>query len=53
MRKLEKAVDTEGKIIYVDTSMVLTSNPPKYNYYLDEDGTQFGGYIFCHKVEFL
>lgn len=32
----------------VDTSVVLTSNPPLYSYYCKECGEN--GYIFCHDV---
>lgn len=48
---LNKAYCTCGKcgqVAEVDTSMVLTSNPPKYNYYCPHCGQH--GYVYCSEV---
>lgn len=37
-----------GKMAEVDTSIVLTSYPPQYNYYCKHCGTH--GYTFCDNV---
>ena len=37
-----------GKMAAVDTSMVLTSCPPQYNYYCKHCGTH--GYTYCDNV---
>lgn len=37
-----------GQVAEVDTSMVLTSNPPKYNYYCHHCDQH--GYVYCSEV---
>ena len=37
-----------GQVAEVDTSMVLTSNPPKYNYYCPHCDQH--GYVYCSEV---
>ena len=52
MKKLKKILK-ENNVVYVDTSILLCSMPPQYNFYLDEKGYQFAGYIFCHECNFI
>lgn len=40
--------DKCGKMAEVDTSMILTSYPPQYNYYCKHCGTY--GYTYCDNV---
>lgn len=37
-----------GRLAVVNTSVVLTSNPPQYSYYCE--GCKTTGYVFCDDI---